>query len=102
MHEDFNGLKIKWWRYKSFQVHGDNSKQYKTDNRSPVGKAIEVEVEGVVAGEEEVAGGGHHPMKEAHQEAKTSPDEPFLFLATLVALHFTPVSDSVSRSFSPA
>ena len=50
--------------------------QYKTDNRSPVGKAIEVEVEGVVAGEEEVAGGGHHPMKEAPQQAKKSPDEP--------------------------
>ena len=50
--------------------------QYKTDNRSPVGKAIEVEVEGVVAGEEEVAGGGHHPMKEAPHEAKKKPDEP--------------------------
>lgn len=79
VHEDFNGLKIKWWRYKSFQVHGDNSKQYKTDNRSPVGKAIEVEVEGVVAGEEEVAGGGHHPMKEAPQEAKKALMNQFFF-----------------------
>ena len=46
------------------------SKQNKNEIMSPVGKAIEVEVEGVVAGEEEVTGGGHHPMKEAPQEAK--------------------------------